>query len=170
MKNNAPIFNPSSKFWLNLFNNLSGMFFICLNSPNWDMVYVSNGSIELTGYNPDELLHNKLISYVSLVHPEDYDCLYEKCINELNNKIACNNEYRIICKKGKVKWVKQIANGIYNDDGELLFIEGYIEDITSEKDSNLISKAFTSYQDTINNTSIVSITDKKGKIIFANEL
>lgn len=170
MENNLQTFNPSSKFWLNLFNNLSGMFFICLNSSNWDMVYISDGSTDLTGYNPNELLHNNLISYVSLIHPEDYDWLYEKCIKELNNKIACNNEYRIICKKGKVKWVKQIANGIYNDNGELLFIEGYIEDITAEKDTNLISKSFASYQDTINNTSIVSITDKKGKIIFANEL
>jgi PAS domain S-box-containing protein len=154
----------------NLLNNLPGMFYRCNVDENWTMTYVSSGCLKLTGFEIDELLNNRVVSFADLIHPEDKDWLWEECVKNLENKIPCNHEFRIICRQGRVRWVKEMANGIYNDKGVLLYIEGYIQEITAEKEKHLLTNAFASFQTAINSSSIVSITDTNGNIIYANDL
>ena len=54
----------------NLISNLPGMFFRCKPDHDW-MHFVSKGAEELTGYEPEDLLQRRFVSYVSLIHPED---------------------------------------------------------------------------------------------------
>lgn len=154
----------------NLLNNLSGMFYRCKNDKEWTMEWVSAGCKKLTGYEDKELVNNHTVSFNDLIHPFDRDWLREKCTRNLMEMNVCNNEYRIICRLGQTRWVSEVANGIYDADGALLYIEGYIQDITSAKEQTLMESAFNSYQKAVNSGSIVSITDINGKIIYCNEL
>ena len=154
----------------NLYSNLPGMFFRCKNDAQRTMILVSEGCEKLTGYTSDELTKNKLVSYPTLIYLEDKKILLEKIKQALLNNEPCNNEYRIIDKTGNTKWVREIANGIYDQTGKLLYTEGFIQDFSSEKSASLLTNIFSSYQNAINASSIMSMVDGKGKIIFANEL
>lgn len=161
------ISNPTCE---NLLNNLPGMFYRCKNDKDWTMEWVSAGCELVTGYNDSELIDNKIVSYRDLVHPEDRDWLWNICSVHLKKRESCNNEYRIICKRGRIRWVREVANGIYDNNGNLLYIEGFVQEITSERENILLSNAFDSYQGAINSGSIVSITNLKGEIIYCNDL
>jgi PAS domain S-box-containing protein len=50
-----------------------------------------------------------------------------------------------------------------------MYIEGYIRDITSEKESSKLNAMLNTYQNAVNSGSLVSITDPKGLILFAND-
>lgn len=168
MIDNLPFLN--NDVLLNLLNNLPGAFYRCLNDNEWTMIYISDGCERLIGYTAEEILFNKSVSYAALIHPEDQEWLTKKCMQNLKSKIQCNNEYRIVCRQGRIKWVREIANGVYDKNDNLIYIEGFIQDITAERDNLLLDNAFNSYQNAINKSSLVSITDPNGTIIFANDL
>ncbi len=153
-----------------ILDNLHGVFFRRLNDSAWTLIYISQNTEKLTAYQPEELLNNKAIPFRSLIHPDDQNELSRKWEYNLEQHLPSLFEYRIICKNGNLKWVKEIASPIYGNDGTLEFIEGYIQDITSEKENSLLAESLSSYQNAINTGSIVSITDKNGIINFANEL
>jgi PAS domain S-box-containing protein len=98
------------------------------------MTYVSNGCVELTGYTAQELVNNDTIAYASIIHQEDKSWIWEYFTEKLLSKSECNCEYRIVTKGGKVKWVREIANGVYGESGELIFIEGYVSDISEKRE------------------------------------
>lgn len=154
---------------INLMNNLPGMFYRCHYDKDWTMIFVSTGCLDITGHSSEDFIYKK-ISYSALIHPEDQDWLWEKCTYNLEHKMPCNNEYRIICNKGRVRWVREYANGIYDENGKLRFIEGFIQEFTAEKNIDVLNNAFNSYQNAINSGSIVSLTDKSGRILYANDL
>ena len=37
----------------------------------WSFVYLSGGCRSLTGFDPKDLLHNRRLSFESLIHPDD---------------------------------------------------------------------------------------------------
>jgi PAS domain S-box-containing protein len=153
----------------NLLNNLDGMFYRCLYDEHWTMLYVSDGCTKLTGYLPSEIQNNTIISFNDIISFEDRERVYIDCTNNLNKNKQCNNTYRIIDKFGKTKWVNEIANGVYDNDNKLIYIEGFIQDITNEISVSATSKAYSALQRSISKSSIVSITDLNGKIIHVNE-
>lgn len=152
----------------NMLNNLPGMFYRQVFDTKWKMTFISEGVERLTGYTAEELLNNKK-DFKSLIYKEDQDWLSKKVNFFLESKISCNNEYRIICKNKRVKWVQEIANGIYNDQGDLEFIEGYIQDITTEHELRDTTFLLNAYQKAIDESSAICITDFSGKIIYANK-
>jgi PAS domain S-box-containing protein len=156
--------------YTNLQSHLRGMFYRCMNDEHWTMVYVSEGCKNITGFSPEELLNNSSVSYASLIHPKDNERLIERINIAIANHTAFDEEYRLISKEGIMRWAHEIANGVYNEAGELICIEGYIEEITPKKDPHLFNNAFSSYHKAINSGSLVSISDTKGNILFANDL
>lgn len=154
----------------NIVSSLSGMLFRCQNDEDRTMLFVSDGCEKLTEYTEEELIQNKLISFGTLIHFDDKKKLLDDIRIRLGEKMPCNSVYRIITKTGRIKWLTEISNGIYDKNGELLYIEGHICECTAEKDGALISNVFNTYQSTINLASIISMTDTKGRIIFANDL
>ena len=54
-----------------LMSNLPGMAYRCANDRDWTMEYISEGCLEITGYHPEDLVRNKVISYGQSIRPED---------------------------------------------------------------------------------------------------
>ncbi|MFW5725662.1 MAG: sensor histidine kinase, partial [Bacteroidota bacterium] len=118
-----------------LVSNLPGMVYRRRYDKSWTMTFVSFGVERLTGYHPPELLHNNIISYEELLHPDDKGWVSEKVADALRQKVNFDMQYRIINREGKVKWVWEQSGGIFSDSGDLLYLEGYIMDITREKEA-----------------------------------
>ncbi|MCT7987535.1 PAS domain-containing sensor histidine kinase [Laspinema olomoucense] len=118
-----------------LMSNLPGMVYRCKNDRNWTMEFVSDGCIQLTGYNPEELIGNHQFSFSKIIHPDDQDQLWEKVQSSLQNQQPFECAYRIITRTEEIKWVSEQGRGIFSVNGELFALEGYLTDITERTKS-----------------------------------
>lgn len=124
-----------------LLDNLPGMVYRCLNDRNWTMEFLSNGCRELTGYPTSALLHNKVLSYNDLIIKEDQERIWNEVQVKIKSRQPYILEYQINTADKKTKWVWEKAKGIFSSEGELLYIEGFISDITEQKHAELLQKA-----------------------------
>ncbi len=113
-----------------LLSNLPGMAYRCRNDPQWTMLFASEGCRELTGYAPEELRENAVVSYAELIHPEDRDRVWKEVQWAVERKEPFRLLYRISTAAGERKWVWEQGRGIFSDGGELLHLEGFITDVT----------------------------------------
>lgn len=116
-----------------LLSNLPGMAYQCKNTPEWTMEYVSNGSLELTGYEPDMLINNPELTYGQIIHPEDREQVYSKINNALDEGKQFELEYRIVDKNENVRWVWERGAKVDADQNNIAILEGFITDITQNK-------------------------------------
>jgi len=113
-----------------LLNNLPGMAYRCLNNRNWTMVFVSQGCLDLTGYQPDELIGDQVVSFNDLIHEDYQGIVFHQSQKAMGERRPVKYTYPIISKNGKEKWVFEHGVGVYNEDGQAIEIEGFISDIT----------------------------------------
>jgi|GEM_PF-1177154 PAS domain S-box-containing protein len=123
----------NQRFLTTLIGNFPGMVYRCQNNEEWTMDFVSEGSIAVTGYSPEQLMNSKVISYGNLVYPEDRQMVWNVVQSGILNARPFRMEYRIIDALGKEKWVWEQGCGVRQDSGELLWLEGFISDITERK-------------------------------------
>ncbi|MBC7364119.1 MAG: PAS domain S-box protein [Candidatus Aminicenantes bacterium] len=122
-----------NRFLEYLIQNLPGMVYRCKNDRNWTMEYIAGRCREITGYEPEDLIGNKKLSYNDLIIPEHRDYLWEKWQKVLATKDTFEGEYQIKSADGKIKWVWERGRGVYNEQGNLICLEGFITDITEKK-------------------------------------
>lgn len=116
-----------------IFSHLPGLAYRCNNDPQWTMQFVSAGCLELTGYPSESLINNKDLSFNDLIAPKYRSLLREEWSRVLPKRIPFKYEYEITTKSGEQKWVLELGQGVYNDDGEVEALEGIILDISDRK-------------------------------------
>lgn len=155
----------------NWFNYLPGLAYRCKNDSEWTMMFVSEGSASLTGYFPKEFT-NQEVYYDSLILPEYRDYVWNEIQSHLDKREPFTMEYRILTRAGDIRWVWEKGSGIFNDDHELLFLEGFITDITRQKQSEKeISKSENLLKQLLNSITESSLLlELDGTIVIANEI
>jgi PAS domain S-box-containing protein len=116
-----------------LINSLPGIVFSCKNDPQWSMDYLSQGCLPLTGYTSAELVDHGPHSYNSITHPDDLPNLLATITAAIAQGHPYVVEYRIRTKTGQEKWVWEKGSGVFNEQGQVLGLEGFITDITERK-------------------------------------
>ncbi|MGD1809675.1 ATP-binding protein [Dapis sp. BLCC M126] len=111
-----------------LMSNLPGMAYRCLNDSNWTMIFVSQGCYGLTGYLPKDLTNSP--QYGQLIHPEERERLWQQVQQAIAEKRSFRVTYRLLSDQGEEKWVWEQGRGIFNQNGKVQFIEGFIADIS----------------------------------------
>ena len=119
-----------------ILNSLPGMAYQCLYDENWTMKYVSKGCFNLTGYEVDDLVENKNITFSDLIFEEDRSKVRSKIKKAVKNNSRFKIEYRLNTKEDKVKWVWEQGSAIYDDNGKVNYLLGFITDITDNKLKN----------------------------------
>lgn len=116
-----------------LLSNLPGMAYRCKLDSSWTMLFVSQGALELTGYEPFELEHNRAMSYGKLIYPADRDRVAELVTAAVAARQTYDLTYRIVQRSGEIRWVMEKGAAVRGHDGALTCLEGFITDITREK-------------------------------------
>ncbi len=116
-----------------LISNLPGFVYRCTNDHDWTMTYISDGCRDLTGYEPRDFLENSLLTYNDIIHPDYRERVWEKWQALLDRHEVFEDEYPIITKSGETRWVWERGRGIFSADNRLLFLEGFITDVTSRR-------------------------------------
>ncbi|MGI6731686.1 MAG: putative bifunctional diguanylate cyclase/phosphodiesterase [Anaerovoracaceae bacterium] len=114
-------------------SHLPGLAYRCDNDWEWTMQYVSAGCLELTGYPPESLLHNRDKSFFSIIAPEYHEKLRREWKRILEKRIPFKYEYEIITANNKRKWVLEMGQGVYDHEGRVEALEGIILDISERK-------------------------------------
>lgn len=117
----------------NLISNLPGMVYRCAPDQNYTMDFMSEACIRITGYSPDDFVGNKAISFNELIYPEYRQAIWEKLQQTINDKSVFESEYPIKTATGETKWLWERGKCIFDEKGQLQFLEGYIDDITEKK-------------------------------------
>lgn len=113
-----------------LIGNLPGVIYTALNNKDWDILFMSEGSRELLGYDAEVFMKGEL-KFADVIHPEDRERVWDKTQEQIKRNSKFQVEYRVITKTGKVKWVWERGARIWNEDKE--FLEGFITDISTKK-------------------------------------
>ena len=114
-------------------SHLPGLAYRCNYDRDWTMQYVSEGCFNLTGYPPESLLYNRDLSYNDLIAPEYREAIWNEWERILAKRQQFKYEYEIITATGERKWVLEMGQGIYNQQGEVEALEGIVLDISERK-------------------------------------
>lgn len=121
-----------------LINNTPGMIYRCKNDKNWSFEFVSEGAVDITGYEPYEMIGNPNFSYAQIIHPEDRNIAWDHVQEKIRHQQKFQLLYRIYTRSGGVKWVLEQGKGVFSSAGELLALEGFITDVAQEDGSQAI--------------------------------
>lgn len=116
-----------------LMGNLNGMVYCCLYDANWTMVFVSEGCFGLTGYTSTAVLNNRFISYDAITLKDDRIWVRELIDVAVQAGEQYELEYRIVHADGSIRWVNERGTPLYNQQGQIEALEGFIQDITQRK-------------------------------------
>lgn len=116
-----------------LISNLPGFVYRCRNNPDWTMEYISDGCLDITGYSPQHFIGNATLAYNDIVDPDYREPLWRLWQELLEKHEIFEQEYPIITRNGDIRWVWERGRGIFSEEGQLLFLEGFITDITQRK-------------------------------------
>lgn len=119
----------------NLMHNLPGMAYRCKFDENFTMLFLSEGSVELTEYEAGDMLYAKNISYDDITHPEDRDRVRETILSAVKHHTQYQMEYRIITKSGVTKWVWEKGNAVYDQNMNPIYLDGFITDVSARRNA-----------------------------------
>lgn len=116
-----------------LLSNIPGMVYRGRNDRSWTFEFVSDGCIDVTGYDSVDLINDPNLSYNLIIHPEDRAAVWESVKLQMSTSEEFKLIYRIITRKGETKLVQEHGRGIFSSTGELLALEGFITEIPNQR-------------------------------------
>ncbi|MGB4811405.1 MAG: PAS domain-containing protein [Methylophilaceae bacterium] len=121
-----------------IINNVPCMIYRCKNDKNFSFEFVSDGSADVSGYEPHEMIDNPNFSYMHIVHEEDRKMTWDYVQSKVSAQQNFQMIYRIVTRSGSIKWVWEHGTGVFSSNGELLAIEGVVADFAEQDHSAAI--------------------------------
>ncbi|KPN31317.1 bacterioopsin transcriptional activator [Halolamina pelagica] len=116
-----------------LISNLPGMVYRCRNEPEWPMEAVEGEVAAMTGYDAESLEHGDVQWGSDVIHPGDREETWARVQDSLDERGRFELSYRIRTRDGETRWMWERGRGVYDDDGDLTRIEGFITDVTERE-------------------------------------
>ena len=153
-----------------LLANLSGMAYRCRNDGRWTITLVSPGCRDLTGYPPEDLLGNRRLGFADLVKPGDAGPAWFAAVARSAPQLRSRSEFRIVTASGEEKWVWDQAEGVYDDEGRLVAVDGLLTNITPRvRAEQAVRESEARYRALLETTTdAVVMVDDAGRITYAN--
>ncbi len=121
-----------------LLSNIPGFIYRCLIDQKWTMTFLSNGFEHITGYDRNDVLKNRRLSYNDIIHPDHRERLHQAWKEKLSDDgMVIQLEYPIIHKDGKLRYVWERGQVVFSRSGKPAYIKGFITDITERKKTEL---------------------------------
>ena len=94
--------------------------------------FVSGRVEEVSGYPPQKFFDNPRF-WTGIIHGADREYIEKKIAEHRKNKTPFSEEYRIITRDGRVKWVKDVETHAFDEGGKVTSFVGITLDITDMK-------------------------------------
>ncbi|MFP4124407.1 MAG: PAS domain-containing protein [Coleofasciculus sp.] len=104
------------------------------NPEKTENIYISPAYEKIFGKSCDSW-YNDCLSWLDTVHPDDRDRIVSAIPKEVLGEF--DKEYRIVQPNGEMRWIRDRAFPIYNEQGKMYRIAGIAQDITERKQTEL---------------------------------
>ncbi len=153
-----------------LFGNLPGMVYRTQRGTRWELDFVSGGCEELTGYTPEELLSGDRRFYADHVIAHD-DRVHVR--REIFEKASAGEAYRVHykaqTKDGRERWVWDQGQGVLDEEGHLIALEGFVGDLTERvRVEENLRESEERYRGLVEASPDAIVVHQDGEIVFVN--
>ncbi len=124
------------RFLSTLLGNVPGWVYRVNNDPDWTFLFVSDGIETVTGVSATSFLTNEC-SFGEMIHPDDRENVWNAAQEALANKAPFELKYRIRDAHGEIKWLWERGLGVFGENDELKYLEGFITDISRQHRNEL---------------------------------
>ena len=115
-------------------SRLNGFFYRCQNDPGYTMLVMTDGIAALTGYPAADFLNNRVRTFTSIVSPDDTAAVDAAVGAAIESRGKWEIDCRLIKRDGGTLWIHESGAGIFDEAGQLLFLEGACIDISLQKE------------------------------------
>lgn len=154
-----------------LLKSLPGMAYRCRYDRQWTKEFISEGCKDLTGYEIDDLLYNRRLSFNDIILPQYHQMLWDLWDDHIAERLPVQVEYEIRTADGRTKWVWEQGQAVFSASGEVEALEGLILDITERKKAkDALRSSERRFSELIRNSSdSITILDQNGMQIFVSD-
>ncbi len=150
-------------------NNIQEIFWM-MNAETKEATYVSPAFEQICEV-PLESIYSNPISYRELIHPEDRTRVLG-ALEKLANANRFDEEFRIVCPSGTVKWLRAIGFQAVSSSGDVQTLVGTVQEITARKLMEVaLRESEDLFRDLVEHSSDLICTHTlDGRILSINEL
>ena len=95
-------------------------------------LFMSGRIEELTGYAEREFMEDPTL-WGRIIHADDTERVWQAIAEHRRARAPLDVEYRIITRDGQMKWIRDKATPMLDEGGEIVRINGFMEDITQRR-------------------------------------
>lgn len=133
IQSDTEVLQESEKRFRTLVSNLPGAVYRWVFDSDCTIEFISDAIAEISGYPATDFMNDRVRNFYSIIHPEDV-AMVERIIDQrILKKQDYIIEYRIIRPDRTVRWVSDKGQGIFNVNGDVMWLDGVIFDITKRK-------------------------------------
>ena len=118
-------------FEQSVLGRMNGFLYRCRADESYTMLAMTDGIARIFGYDVDELVGNRVFAFTSLMYEDDIQTMDDAVSAALESKTNWTLEYRLRHKAGHYLWVTETGGGVWDENGQLLYLEGSIINIES---------------------------------------
>ncbi|HET7106915.1 MAG TPA: PAS domain S-box protein [Candidatus Acidoferrum sp.] len=169
LRKQAESLRKSEERFRQMAENIQEIFWMM--DPNTKEISYVSPAFEQICESPLESLLVDPWSYRGLMHPEDR----ARVLAALENLASSNRfeeEFRIVCPTGVVKWVRAIGFTSKDSAGNVSALVGTVQEITIRKEmETVLRESEDRYRDLVeNSTDLICTYDLQGRLLSVNEL
>jgi len=163
------ILKKSEERFRQMADNIQEIFWT-INPETMEVTYVSPAYEQICERSP-ESLYASPTSYREIIHEEDRERVLKGLV-ELARTNRFDEEFRIVCPSGAVKWLRAIGFNAKNAGGAVDTIVGTVQEITARKRmESALRESEDLFRDLVEHSSdLICTHDLAGKMLSVNEL
>lgn len=117
-----------------IFASIEAFIYRCKNDEHYTMKVIEGALPNLVGYALDDVLENRLVSWVGITAEEDVDRAFGIVDRAIAAGEPWNMVYRVLHKEGHPVWVRERGCAVYEGE-ELVYLQGMI--VSAEEEMKL---------------------------------
>jgi PAS domain S-box-containing protein len=169
LQRQTDILKESQERFRQMAENIREIFWM-MNPETKETTYVSPAFEQICELPLDSIRSNAIL-YRKLIHPDDRHRVLAS-LEKLESTNRFDEEFRIVCPSGKVKWLGAIGFMAKDAKGKLLTYVGTVQEITSRKIMEVaLRESEDRYRDLVeHSTDLICTHSLEGRLLSVNEL
>lgn len=128
----------SEQQFLSVISNMPGITYRSVREDGkWIFGFMNEETLNMTGYPASQFYRQSTQTWVDVIHPDDYIAVRAYAKEHFSFDDHIQVEYRVIRADGSEIWVEERSHTTYDDQHNLVGIDGFIMDITARKNAEM---------------------------------